>query len=366
MHRARRRAWWAVASLAAASVGWKLALLFVIAGCVSLFPGERRDPSPVPAPAPSTVERLRADVYALAGDRPGDIGERNLATSRDGVSTLHLAERYLTARLIAMGYRVKADRYNVQPRDHNSDIIADAPPISVANLEVEIQGTTTPSEIVVIGAHYDSVNSAKSHLGRVASPGADDNASGTAALLELARRFVAASPARTLRFVFFTNEEPPYFWTEEMGSWVAAKQSRAKHENIVAMVSLESIGIYSENRQDYPPLVGLAFPGKGNFIAFVSRHEDRELVDRCITAFRAVSDFPSEGAALPRFVPRLGSSDHWSYWKEGYPAIMITDTAYYRSDNYHKACDVPENLNLPAFAEVVEGLDAVVRALVDP
>lgn len=365
MQRLRRRKWWVAASLLGASVGWKLAVVLIIAGCVSLFPGERLDPPPVPAAAASTVERLRADVYALAGDRPGDIGERNLATTRDGVTTLRLAEEYLTARLASMGYRVKADRYNVRPRDHHSNVIPDGPPISVANLEVEIAGTTKPHEIVVIGAHYDSVNSAKSHLGRVSTPGADDNASGTAALLALARRFAGASPARTLRFVFFTNEEPPYFWTEEMGSWVAAKQSRARRENIVAMLSVESIGIYNEEKQDYPPLVGLAFPDEGTFIAFVSRHEDRELVDRCVTAFRGVSDFPSEGAALPRLVPRLGSSDHWSYWKEGYPAIMVTDTAFYRNRSYHKPCDVPERLNYLAFAAVVEGLEAVVRELVE-
>lgn len=365
MQRLRRRKWWVAASLLAASAGWKLALVLIIAGCVSLFPGERQNPPPVMLPPGSTVERLRADVWALAGDRPGDIGERNLATSRDGVPTLQLAEQFLHARLTSMGYRVKADRYNVRPRDTNSNIIPDAALISVANLEVEITGTTKPGEIVVIGAHYDSVRSAKSHLGRVATPGADDNASGTAALLELARRFAGASPARTLRLVFFTNEEPPYFWTEEMGSWVAAKQSRAKHENIVAMVSLESIGIYHNKKQKYPPLVGLAFPDEGNFIAFVSRHEDRELVDRCVTAFRGVSDFPSEGAALPRLVPRLGSSDHWSYWKEGYPAIMITDTAFYRNANYHKACDVPESLNYEAFAAVVEGLEAVLRELIE-
>lgn len=364
MQHLRRRKWWVAASLVGASVGWKLAVLLAIAGCVSLFPGERRSPPPVALPPTSTVERLRADVWALAGDRPGDIGERNLATTRDGVHTLELAERYITARLTEMGHRVQAERYNVRPRDHNSNVIAGGSPISVANLVVEIPGTTRASEIVVIGAHYDSVNSAKSYLGRVATPGADDNASGTAGLLELARRFVSARPSRTLRLVFFTNEEPPYFWTDEMGSWVAAKQSRARHENIVAMVSLESIGIYNLQKQDYPPLVGLAFPDEANFVAFVSRDEDRELVDRCVTAFRGVSDFPSEGAALPRLVPRLGSSDHWSYWKEGYPAIMVTDTAFYRNRSYHKACDVPEPLDYEAFAAVVEGLEAVVRELV--
>lgn len=360
----RRRPWLAVL-LATLSLGVKVAIVLVVSGCVSLFPGDRKDPPPVTTPGATTVERLTRDVRMLAGDGPGELGQRNLATVRDGKTTLHLAEEYLAGRLNEMGHRVRAERYNVRPRDHNSEPIRGATPISVTNLEVEIVGTRLPHEIVVIGAHYDSVNSAKSHLGRVSTPGADDNASGTAAVLELARRFAGSTPERTLRFVLFANEEPPYFWTEEMGSWVAAKQSRAKRENIVAMLSLESIGVYNQCKQDYPPLVGMAFPDKGNFVAFVSRSDDAALVERCVKAFRGASAFPSEGAALPRLVPRLGSSDHWSYWKEGYPALMVTDTAFYRNREYHKPTDTPDRLNYEAFAAVVEGLEAVVRELVD-
>ena len=151
--------------------------------------------------------------------------------------------------------------------------------MAYANLSVEIGGSSTPSEIVIIGGHYDSV---------AGCPGANDNASGTAAVLALAELFATSAPARTLRFAAFTNEEPPHFQTDGMGSRVCARNCRARGENVVAMLSLETIGFYSdaEGSQSYPPPFSLFYPSKGNFIAFVGNVGSRDLVRRALRMFR--------------------------------------------------------------------------------
>lgn len=175
-------------------------------------------------------------------------------------------------------------------------------------MSVEKKGSTVPSEIVIVGAHYDSV---------AGCPGADDNASGVAALLVPARELATANPLRTLRFVAFANEEPPYFQTAEMGSRVFARNCRARGENVVAMMSLETIGYYSDEdgSQKYPAPFGAFYPSRGNFIAFVGNLASRALVHRAVGAFRRRASFPSEGGALPGFVPGVGWSDHWSFWQ---------------------------------------------------
>jgi peptidase M28-like protein len=158
-----------------------------------------------------------------------------------------------------------------------------------ANIEAELRGRSNPDQIVVIGAHYDSVDE---------SPGADDNASGTASLLALARRAARSQPARTLRFVAFVNEEPPHFQTSEMGSVVYAKRSFDRHEKIVAMISIESIGYFNETdgSQAYPALLAPFFPSRGDFIAFAGNLGSRRLLRRTIGAFRTPATIPSEGA----------------------------------------------------------------------
>ena len=165
-------------------------------------------------------------------------------------------------------------------------------------------------EIIVFGAHYDTC---------LGLPGANDNASGVAATLFLAETL--KNPARkSVRFAFFANEEPPYFQTEQMGSFVYAGRCRRQAEKIVAMLSLETIGYYSDVKgsQGYPFGVHLGFPNTGNFIGFVSNSESRTLVERVIEIFRANANFPSEGIAAPELIPGVGWSDHWSFWQAGY------------------------------------------------
>jgi len=224
------------------------------------------------------------------------------------------------------------------------------------NLEVEIRGRSAPGEIVVVGAHYDSV---------LHSPGANDNASGTAGLLALARSLAQSAPARTLRFVAFVNEEPPHFRTKEMGSRVYARRCRERGEKVVAMLSLETIGYFSDapGTQQYPGPLGLCYPSAGNFIAFVGNVSSRSLVRRCVKSFRASALFPSEGAALPSFLPGVGWSDHESFWENGYPALMVTDTAPFRFAEYHRRSDTPDKIDFERCARVVEGVEQVVREL---
>ena len=222
------------------------------------------------------------------------------------------------------------------------------------NVIAELRGAS--DEIVVIGAHYDTVDG---------SPGADDNASGVAALLALARAFAHAKPRRTLRFVAFSNEEPPYFLSPRMGSWQYANACHERREKIAAMLSLESIGFFSDapHSQQYPAMLEHVFPDRANFIAFAANLASRALLKRCVAAFRAHARIPSEGAALPEAVTGVAWSDQWSFWQFGYPAVMVTDTAPFRNPHYHTGHDTPETLDYGRFALVVEGLRAVVADL---
>jgi Zn-dependent M28 family amino/carboxypeptidase len=209
--------------------------------------------------------------------------------------------------------------------------------------------TTKPS-VIVVGAHYDTVPG---------SPGADDNASAVAVLIEL------AAMQLPVRFVAFANEEMPYFLGPEMGSFVSAKRSRERGEDIRAMFSLEMLGYYRDapGIQQYPAPLGLFYPDRADFIAFVGDLGARALVTRSISSFRKNARFPSEGVAAPGAIPGVSWSDHWSFRKHGYPAIMVTDTAFYRYPHYHLPSDTPEQLDYERMARVTLGLAAMLRDL---
>jgi hypothetical protein len=220
----------------------------------------------------------------------------------------------------------------------------------VSNVEVPCR----QSAYLVVGAHYDTVPG---------SPGADDNASGVAALIEIAR--LLGAERLPVRFVAFANEELPYHMGPEMGSWVSARSARDRNERVVGMLSLEMLGYYREERgsQRYPPLLNLFYPPRGDYIAFVGDLGARTLIRRSIAAFRRHAKFPSEGVAAPAFVPGITRSDHWSFRNNGFPALMVTDTAYNRNPNYHKASDTPETLDYERLARVTLGLAAMLRDL---
>lgn len=283
------------------------------------------------------VEELQRDVRALAGT----IGERNVTRPE----ALNAARDHIEAAFTRAGFTPKRETYSVSG-------------VACSNVIAEIAGSSMQREIVVVGAHYDSV---------VGSPGANDNASGTAALLSLARHFSTTKPARTLRFVAFVNEEPPWFQTDDMGSRVHAKASRARGDDIVAMLSLETLGCYSdlEDSQRYPaPILHLVYPSRGDFVAFVSNLSSRSLLREVIGKFRESRTLPSEGGALPEFVSGVGWSDHESFWREGYPAVMVTDTAVFRDTNYHEKSDMAEAVDFTRLGHVVVALEHVIEHLV--
>jgi Zn-dependent M28 family amino/carboxypeptidase len=276
--------------------------------------------------------RLRGHVHELAGT----IGERSLWRPE----ALARAAAYVGRRLAAHG-TVEEQAFEVDGR-------------RVANVELTLPGRGTGS--VVVGAHYDTV---------LGSPGANDNGSGVAALLELAGALAAAPRARTLRLVAFVNEEPPFFQTEAMGSLRYARRCRERGEGVEAMLSLESIGCYRDapGSQSYPAGLGLLYPDRGDFVAFVSNLGSARLLRRAVRAFRGAVDLPCQAAALPAAIPGVGWSDQWAFWEHGYPALMVTDTAPFRDPWYHTAGDTEEKLDYERLGRVVEGLAAAISEL---
>jgi Zn-dependent M28 family amino/carboxypeptidase len=282
-----------------------------------------------------TAERIRHHVKRLAGE----IGERNIFRP----AALAAAREYIEAEWSEQGYRVSFQWYETLGHP-------------CANLEVARGGSGRPEQNLVVGAHYDSVRG---------SPGADDNASGVAALLEISRLFAAVVPSIAVRFVAFVNEEPPFFVSGEQGSMMYARSARARGDDIRLMLSLEMLGYYraEPGSQRYPPLFRLFYPDRGDFLGFVSDFRSRRMMLRMAKLFRAHSGFPLEHVATFRFVPGVAWSDHRSFWRHGYRALMVTDTAFYRNPHYHRAEDTPDKLAYPQLARVTEGLFRSLAAL---
>jgi Zn-dependent M28 family amino/carboxypeptidase len=283
-----------------------------------------------------TADRLRAHVRTLAGE----IGERNLGRPQQ----LRCAADYIEQTWREQGYTVVRHPYKARGED-------------CANLEITRRGGGHSQEIVLVGAHYDSV---------AGSPGANDNATGVAALLETARMFAGLQPNRSVRFVAFVNEEPPFFRTKEMGSRVYAKMARGRGDNIKAMLSLETIGYYNKHRgtQRYEMPFRFFYPQRGNFVAFVANQHSRVLLERTMVAFRAHSDMRAVSLSPLALRKKILCGDHAAFWREGFSALMVTDTAAYRYPHYHTAEDTPDKVDYDLLARVTEGLACAVIRLV--
>ncbi|MDQ3951157.1 MAG: M20/M25/M40 family metallo-hydrolase [Gemmatimonadota bacterium] len=325
---------WTVALL----VGLPLALAFVAWLYVVRMPGETGRGALAPlTPAQAEIrQRLERHVRELAGR----IGERNSVH----YGALEQAAAYVERELASLGYTVVSQQWT------------SADGRAFRNLEVTLPGRGKPAEVVVVGAHYDSNRG---------TPGADDNASGVAAVLELARLLQGHPHARTIRFVAFVNEELPFFGTADQGSrrYVAALKQRG--DDVRSMLSVETIGYYATGpkTQLYPKPLNWFYPDTGNFIGFVGNLSSRPLVHEAIAAFRRHTSFPSHGAAAPESIPGVGWSDHEAFWAAGIPAIMITDTAPFRNPYYHTRGDTPDRIDYERMTRVVDGLVAVVREL---
>jgi Zn-dependent M28 family amino/carboxypeptidase len=303
--------------------------------CIRMPGQSYQGPLPEPdAQLQASAERLREHVRVLADK----IGARNVWKPEK----LRQAAQYIEDSFTALKFVPKSEIVN---NKGNRNII------------VDIYGSKYRDRIIVVGAHYDTVPS---------SPGADDNASGVSALLELARTFRDKKLPVTLRLAAFVNEERPFFGGGQMGSLFNAKRSRELGEHIIGMYSLEMIGFYSDapRSQYYPRPVRRFYPRTGNFIAFVGNLMSRDFLHQSLSAFRRSAEFPSQGLVAPQLlVPDIRRSDNAAFWFHGYPAVMITDTSNFRNWNYHNAGDKYGTLDYQRMALVVQGLSGMLEAV---
>ncbi len=289
----------------------------------------------------SLIPRLKQHLEAIASR------EHNVAHYDE----LEKSARYIETTLESYGYAVNREAFDVDdPRSGSTR--------RVRNIEVMIEPSNNlgpGAETLVVGAHYDSA---------IGAPGANDNGSGVAAVLELARLHRSVGKmARRIRFVLFVNEEMPYFRTPQMGSWQYAAALHARHERVVAMYALETIGYYTSEpgSQRYPFPFGLLFPDRGDFLAFVGMLNARKLLRASVASFRSFTTFPTIGGVAPAFIPGIDFSDHWAFADHGFPAIMLTDTAPYRYPHYHTFEDTPDKVDAEKLARVVKGIERMIR-----
>jgi Peptidase family M28 len=277
-------------------------------------------------------EALRRHVEALStGFFPRDF---------EHSQNLDRAAAYIADALRAVGVRSREQQYQVEGRTFRN-VIAEIGPIT--------------SQRIVIGAHYDAAGE---------QPGADDNASGVAGIVELARLLRAAPPPMRVELAAWTLEEPPNFRTARMGSAVHAARLARTHAKVRLMISVEMIGTFSDQpgSQQYPAPLSLFYPSTGNFVAVVGKWDQGDVLGEVADALRAGSSLPVVTLSAPDFVPGVDFSDHLNFWAHRYPAVMVGDTAFYRNPRYHTADDRPEHLDYRRMAEVVKGLHCVVQA----
>lgn len=330
-----RRGWLAFAFLLAG--GGLVGAIWYAVGCEGRWTGEPVEERRA-ADLSRMEEEIREDVRFLAVE----IGERNL---RDDARHLALtrAGEWIRGRLAALGYRVTEQPLVVDGR-------------KVSNLEIEIPGRKAPSEIVIVSAQHDTLPG---------SPGANNNASGEAVLLQLAALLRDAAPDRTIRLVSFTTEEDPWFGTPDMGSLHYARRSHERGEDIRAMMSLDSIGYYlhEPGSQRLPIPFSWIYPDRGDFLAFIGNFRSRGAVTAATRGFHKGSGFPVEAGLSPEWVDGATWSDHASFWTFGYPAIQVTDTGGFRSPFHTGPGDTPEKLDYGALARIAFGMYGSVLEL---
>lgn len=310
---------------------------FMLLYFMTSMPGARME-SPLPKPTPAQAllaNSLNNHVDILAtvvGPRHGGLPD-----------SLDRAGDYVTNQFRNFGYAPEEIRFGDD---------------RFRNIQATLPGTDRADEILVVGAHYDSAANG--------TPGADDNASGVAVMLEIARALAGTDLRRTVRFIAFANEENPWFGTDLMGSRISAGKSAQHGENIVGMFSLEMLGYYDDTpgSQKYPRIIRRFYPDTGNFVAFVGNMQSRPLLHQALRVFRESGVMPSEGMAAPQALVRdIRRSDNSAYWDAGYPALMVTDTSNFRNPLYHTLGDTPKTLDYTTMARLTEGLTGMVITL---
>lgn len=290
-------------------------------------------------------ERLVQHVRALS--------EQFSPRSHEDIENLDRAASYIAEALRDAGLIVTEQPYTTRYGQAYRNVIARVP---------TREGAATAEEeakrgIVIVGAHYDA------YLGL---PGADDNASGVAGLLELARMLMANPPGVPVELVAYNTEEPPSFASEDMGSARHAEVVKQRGVKVRGMIAIETIGYFSDAKgsQTFPmPLLRLIYPTTGNYITVVGRTGQGDIVRRVKRAMRGATDLPVESINAPRSVPGIAFSDHAPYWDRGFEAVMISDTAFYRNPRYHTADDTWDTLDYGRMAKVVQGVFAAVHRL---
>lgn len=322
---------WKKASLVVAILF--LAILFLgywyMIKCEGTWDGERLEEEE-PFDLSKMKEEMEADVAYLQS-----LGPRN-SMSEAEYAQLRICEGWVKEKWESQGYVVRVDSFSVDARDY-------------ANLEIELPGSTSPSEIIIVSAQYDTLPD---------SPGANNNGSGMAVLFQLSALLRSYAPDKTLRLVAFVNEEDPFFGTEKMGSYQYAMRSHERGEDIEFMLSLDALGIYKEEpgTQTFPFPFSLLYPDKGNFLAFIGNLPSRKYVMVATRGFRKGSAFPIRAGVVPEWVEGAGWSDHLSFWKFGYPGIQVTDTGAFRAASHTTSEDTMEKLNFDALSRIVVGM----------
>ena len=286
---------------------------------------------------PGTAD-LPGYLRSIVAELAGEIGARPYRDLR----RLERAAERIESRFTASGYAVASQTFEYSGRHYR-------------NLIAEIAGTEVHAKVLVVGAHYDTVPE---------SPGADDNTSGVAGLLGLARALAARPPKRTVRFVAFALEEPPVFRTRNMGSYRYAASLKREGTQVEGMICLEMIGYFTDRpgSQRFPlPFMNRVYPSTGSYIALVGNRRSAALTRGIAEGFRGATDLPVITLNAPAVVVGIDFSDHWAFGKFGYPALMVTDTAFYRNPNYHTAEDLPDTLDYGRMAMVVEGLAGAIE-----
>ncbi|MEN3046480.1 MAG: M20/M25/M40 family metallo-hydrolase [Candidatus Hydrothermales bacterium] len=279
------------------------------------------------------IEGLKRHVEVLSLD----IGKRNVFYYKNYLKT----KEYILENLRNLNYEIREIKY----RSYGYDVFI-----------IEVGKIFSSLEIFIIGAHYDSFYD---------SPGADDNATGVSLLIEIAKSFSNFNFKKDIRFLFFPNEEPPFFASKGMGSEVYAEILTKRKEKVELMISLESIGYYSDekNSQKYPFPLNFLYPDTANFIGIVSNLRSRFYMKKLSEIFKNNTSIQVQYLAFPPIIPEMNFSDHYPFWKRGTKALLVTDTAFLRNPNYHTKFDLPETIDYKRLFEVYKGIASFIEFL---